>query len=198
MSETIEREAYRFIPGPFQYSAGVVAKPGFVMERVRFMNPVPLVEGFRRIEAFIGAAGLPLSAFCACELRSPAAFTDAGFIAFNREYVGTLERWGIFGDDVNPVARSNVCPELDKPAGPSFHAFSLAVPVSLAVPAGGAAPSFVIAGSGEAEEGAGPYSERTVRHGETGPDAMAEKLRHVVGTMERRMAAVGGDWTRVT
>ena len=41
------------------------------------------------------------SASCACELRSLAPFTDAGFIAF-REYVGTLKRWGIFANDVNP------------------------------------------------------------------------------------------------
>ena len=90
MTDTIEREAYRFIPGPFQYSAGVAAKPGFAIHRVRFANPVLLAEGCGRIEAFVTGHGLPLSAFCACELRSPAPFTDAGFIAFNREYVGTL------------------------------------------------------------------------------------------------------------
>ena len=28
---------YRFIPGPFQYSAGVAALPGYGIERVRFM-----------------------------------------------------------------------------------------------------------------------------------------------------------------
>ena len=192
MAETIERDAFRFVPGPFQYSAGVVAKPGFAMRRVRFAKPVPLMEGFRRIEAFIGAEGLPLTSFCACELRSPAPFTDAGFIAFNRDYVGTLARWGIFADDVNPVARSNVCPELNKPEGPSFHAFTLAVP------APDAPPSFVIAGSGEATEAPGPYRERTVRYGETSADAMAEKLRHVVMMMERRMAAVGAGWADVT
>src|SRR3978361_1797088 len=108
MSGTIERVGYRYIPGPFQYSAGVAALPGFAIERVRFANPGPVAEGFRRIEAFLTEAALPLTAFCACELRSPAPFTDAGFIAFNRVYVGTLERWGIFADDRNPVARSNV------------------------------------------------------------------------------------------
>jgi len=192
MSETIERKAYTFIPGPFQYSAGVAAKPGYALQRFRFANPVPLIEGFARIEAVMTAADVPFTAFCACELRSPAPFTDAGFTAFNREYVGTLERWGIFNNEVNPVARSNVCPEFNKPAGPSFYAFTIAVP------AANAPPSFVIAGSAESQEGSGPYSERTVRYGETNPDALAEKLRHVVATMERRMSAFGKTWADVT
>ena len=192
MTETVDREGYRYIPGPFQYSAGVAALSGYAIERVRFANPVPLLDGFRRIEAFLRAAGLKLSAFCACELRSPAPFSDAGFVAFNRDYVGTLERWGIFADDRNPVARSNVCPELDPPATPSFHAFSYVKPAT------GGLHSFVVAGSGEAQEGTGPYREKTVRYGETSPDAIAEKARYVLGVMEKRMAALGGSWGLTT
>jgi hypothetical protein len=192
MAGTIDFQGYRYIPGPFQYSAGVAALPGYAIERVRFANPVPLAEGFRRIETFLGGAGLPLTAFCACELRSPAPFTDAGFIAFNRDYVGTLERWGIFSNDRNPVARSNVCPEIDPPATPSFHAFCYAVPTA------GAGHSFVVAGSGESLEGAGPYRDKTVRYGETSPDAIAEKGRYVLDVMETRMAALGADWASAT
>jgi hypothetical protein len=192
MTGTVEREGYRYIPGPFQYSAGVAALPGFAIERFRFASPVPLTDGFRRIEAFLRAANLPLTAFCACELRSPAPFTDAGFIAFNREYVGTLERWGIVANDRNPVARSNVCPEIDPPEAPGFHAFCFVVP------APDAPPSFVCAGSGEAREGDGPYRDKTVRFGETGSDAMAEKARFVLGVMEQRIAALGGSWSRAT
>ncbi|HEY1411682.1 MAG TPA: hypothetical protein VGF36_06045 [Rhodopila sp.] len=192
MSETVDREGYRYIPGPFQYSAGVAALPGFAIERVRFANPVPLVEGFGRIEAFLRDAGLKLTAFCACELRSPAPFTDEGFIAFNRTYVGTLERWGIVANDRNPVARSNVCPEIAAPATPSFHAFSYVTP------AAGAPHSFVIAGSGESQEGTGPYRNKTVRYGETNADAMAEKGRYVLGVMENRMAALGANWGSTT
>jgi hypothetical protein len=192
MTETIDRQGYRYIPGPFQYSAGVAALPGFAIERVRFANPVPVAEGFRRIEAHLRDAALPLTAFCACELRSPAPFTDAGFIAFNREYVGTLERWGIFANDRNPVARSNVCPEIGKPSGPSFHAFCYVTPAS------GAGPSFVVAGSGESQEGTGPYRDKTIRHGETSPDAIAEKARYVHGVMEKRMAALETTWGATT
>jgi hypothetical protein len=192
MSGTIERDGYRYIPGPFQYSAGVAALPGFAIERVRFTNPVPVAEGFHRIEAFLTDAGVPLTGFCACELRSPEPFTDAGFIAFNRIYVGTLERWGLFANEQNPVARSNVCPEVDKPAEPSFHAFCYARP------APGVPGSFVIAGSGESLEGSGPYSDKTVRYGETSPDAIAEKGRYVLDVMERRMAALDVTWAATT
>ena len=192
MTGTIDRDFYRYIPGPFQYSAGVASLPGYAIERVRFANPVPLAEGFRRIEAFLTGNGLPLTAFCACELRSPAPFDDAGFIAFNRDYVGTLERWGIFANDQNPVARSNVCPAIDPPVGPAFHAFCYVAPSP------GAPLSFVVAGSGEAREGNGPYRDKTVRYGETSPGAIANKARFVLGAMETRMAALGGNWASAT
>ena len=192
MAATVEREGYRFIPGPFQYSAGVAAKPGFAIQRVRFANPAPLADGFARIAAFLQAEGLPLAAFCACELRSPAPFDDQGFTDFNRHYVGTLQGWGVVDGDANPVARSNVCPELGKPATPSFHAFSFVAPSP------GAPPSFVVAGSGESQEGPGPYREKTVRFGEASADAIGEKLRFVMGQMERRMAALGADWGMAT
>ena len=183
---------YRYIPAVFQYSGGVAAMPGHAIRRVRFRKPVPLKEGFARIEGLISQAGRPLTSFCACELRSPAPFTDAGFRAFNEIYVVTLERWGIYRSGDNPVARSNVCPEIDPPPEPSFHAFCFTVAEE------NAAPSFVIAGSGEAREGAGDYAARTVRHGETTADALREKARFVLGEMERRMALLGFSWSDTT
>ena len=194
MSDAVDFAAggYRFLPGVFQYSGGAAAQRGHAIERVRFRVPVPLAEGFARIERLIAASGRPLTAFCACELRSPAPFTEQGFRAFNEVYVVTLEKWGLFDGKVNPVARSNVCPEIDPPAEPSFHAFSFTVAAS------DAAPSFVIAGSGEAREGGATYRERTVRHGETTPDAMREKARYVLGEMERRLAAFGFGWADTT
>lgn len=179
---------YRTLPAVFQYSGGVAALPGFVIRRVRFRRPVPLAEGFARIEAAMGAAGRPLTAFCACELRSPAPFTDAGFRAFNEAYVEPLKRWGLFDGELNPVARSNVCPELDPPPEPAFHAFSFTVEDR------DAKPSFVIAGSGEAREGGRRYEDATIRFGETSPDAIAEKAAYVLGEMERRMGLLGFGW----
>ena len=195
MAEVIAFPAggFRFIKGPFQYSAGVAAEPGFEIERARFRRPVPIEEGFRVIEAYLNARGRGTTAFCACELRSPEPFTEEGFRAFNRVYVGTLERWGLFKNEVNPVARSNVCPELDKPATPGFHAFSYTVPA-----AAGARPSFVNAGSGEAAEGPGSYRERIIRYGDTSPTGMLEKARWVLAEQERRMAVLGAAWAMAT
>jgi hypothetical protein len=187
-----EPGGYRYVPGPFQYSAGVAALPGFAIERIRFRNAVPLAQGFRLAEELIREAGRPLTSFCACELRSPAPFTDDGFRAFNESYVGALERWGVFRDGGNPVARSNVCPEIEPPAEPSFHAFSFTVRAEAET------PSFVVSGSGEAREGAARYAERTVRLGETEPAAMRDKARFVVGEMERRLALLGFAWADTT
>ena len=192
MTVSVPAGGYRYIPGVFQYSAGVAALDGFQIERVTFQTPVLLAGGFAFIERFLTEQGISLLAFCACELRSPAPFTEAGFIAFNRHYCGTLARWGVMTGDKNPVARSNVCPELDKPAEPSFHAFCFARPVA------GASGSFVISGSGEAEEGHASYRERTVRFGDTSPDGLREKGIFVLGRMEQRLAALGFSWSDTT
>ena len=184
---------YRFITHQFQYSGGVAAQPGFRIERARFARLRPLGEGFDAIEAYLAGLGRPPTAFCACELRSPAQFTSEGFVAFNRQYVQRLEAWGTFKDDVHPVARSNVCPEIDPPATPSFYAFSYTVPDD-----GRAGPSFVAAGSGEAREGGPSYEGRIVRPGDQSPKAMREKARFVLGAMESRMAALGFGWADVT
>jgi hypothetical protein len=184
---------YRFIKGVFQYSAGVAAEQGYEIVHARFASVLPLAQGLARLEAHLTALGRPISAFCACELRSPKPFDDAGFLAFNKSYVGPLERWGIIKDGVNPVARSNVCPEVNPPAVPSLYAFSYTMPANR-----DAMPSFVIAGSGEAREGQKSYSERTVRLGERSPDAIGEKARWVLGEMERRMAALGFAWAGAT
>ena len=125
---------YRFMPGVSQYSCGIAALNGFAIERVRFASPVPLRIGFDRIAEHLKKAGRPLTAFGACELRSPAPFTEEGFKAFNEIYIQTLIAWGVMKDSVNPVARSNVCPKLSPPAEPSFHAFSYTVAAAGATP----------------------------------------------------------------
>jgi hypothetical protein len=159
MADVVDFSAggFRFLPSVFQFSAGVAALPGHAVERVRFRTPVPLKQGFERTERLITEAGRPLTSFCACELRSPAPFTEQGFRAFNEVYVVTLQKWGLFDGKVNPVARSNVCPEIDPPSEPSFHAFSFTVAAT------NSSPSFVMAGSAEAREGGASYGERTLR-----------------------------------
>nr|WP_314073771.1 hypothetical protein [uncultured Roseococcus sp.] len=183
---------FRYVPGVYQYSAGVAAEPGFRIERVRFAEPVPMAAGFARIAEALAAAGRPKTAFCACELRSPAPFTEQGFADFNKIYGGVLTEWGIFLDGANPIARSNVCPEVDPPSEPGFHAFCYTVPDE------GAAPSFVVAGSGESTEGKGNYRDHTVALGDLSPEGLRKKARFVLGEMERRMTALGFGWRDAT
>jgi hypothetical protein len=180
---------YRYIRSVFQYSAGVAAEPDLEIHRARLARPLPLVEGFRAVERHLAALDRPSTAFCACELRSPEPFSEQGFVDFNRGYVETLARWGLYKDGVNPVARTNVCPQHGAPSTPSLYAFSYTVP------AAGAAPSFIVSGGGEAAEGSGPYRERIVRYGDTSTDGLREKMRYVVGAMEGRLAALGFGWT---
>jgi hypothetical protein len=183
---------YRFIPAVFQYSSGAAADSGFEIERVRLDRMLPLAEGFAQVAKYIQAAGRPLTSFCACELRSPAAFTEAGFRAFNEHYVKTLAEWGLFDGTTNPVARSNVCPEIDPPAEPSFYAFSFTRPSQHK------APTFIIAGGAEARGGAGSYPERIVRYRDVSPDGLKEKVRFTVGQMAGRLETFGFGWKDTT
>jgi hypothetical protein len=183
---------YRFIPAVFQYSSGSAADSGFEIERVRFDALLPLAEGFAQAAKYIKTLGRPLTSFCACELRSPAAFTEDGFRRFNEHYVKTLAEWGLFDGTVNPVARSNVCPEIDPPAKPSFFAFSFTRPSQ------GTSPSFVIAGGAELRGGSGSYPERIVRYRDLSAEGFREKVRFTVGEMESRLGAFGFGWKDTT
>lgn len=193
-TQTFAAGGYRFIPAVFQYSAGAAADVGFSIVRFTFDKPPPLAVGFKRAAEIIRAHGRPLTAFCACELRSPGQFTDEGFRAFNELYCGTLTEWGIYdpATKANPVARSNVCPEVAPPTEPCMYAFSFAIAQDAA------RPTFVISGSGEAREGSATYAERIVRYGETCTDAMREKARHVLAAMEHRQKLFGFAWDATT
>jgi hypothetical protein len=183
---------YRFIPAVFQYSSGAAADPGFEVERVRFDRLLPLAEGFAKAADYIREAGRPLTAFCACELRSPAAFTEDGFRRFNEHYVKTLAQWNIFDGATNPVARSNVCPEIEPPSEPSFYAFCFTRPTT------SKAASFVIAGGAELRGGSGTYPERIVRYRDLSPEGLKEKVRFTVGSMAERLAEFGYGWNDTT
>jgi hypothetical protein len=189
-----EAGGYRYIKAVFQYSGGVAAQPGFEIERARFAKPLPLRDAYAAVEAYLKGIGRPTAAFAACELRSPEPLTDQGFDDFNRVYVKTLERWGIYrdgADPVNPVARTNVCPMYDKPAESVMHAFSYTVPVQ---GDGEARPSFITSGGGEARSGSGSYRERLVRPDDTSPEGLREKVSFVTDEMERRLGLLGFSW----
>jgi len=183
---------YRFIPAVFQYSSGAAADAGYEIERVRFDRLLPLADGFAAASKYIKEAGRPLTSFCACELRSPAAFTEDGFRKFNEHYVKTLAEWGVYDGKTNPVARSNVCPEIDPPPEPSFYAFSFTRVAAHAT------PTFVIAGGAELRGGAGSYPERIVRYRDVSAEGMKEKVRFTAREMESRMEAFGFGWKDTT
>ena len=187
---------YRYIKAVFQYSGGVAAEPGYEIERACFLKPLPLADAFAAVEVHLKTLGRPITAFAACELRSPAQFTDQGFIDFNKAYVTTLERWGIYHggqgnhDPVNPVARTNVCPMYDAPKAPVMAAFSYTVPAH----GGAARGTFILAGGGEARAQGGTYRERIVRLGDTSPEGLREKVLFVIAEMERRLGLLGFSW----
>jgi hypothetical protein len=185
------RGGYSFVRGAKPFSSGVIAADGFALKHVRLSRPVAWKGGFELVDACLHAAGRPRSALCAISLRSPAAFTFDGFKDFNDTYVELLKSWDILVDGINPIARTNVAPEVDAPSEPSLHSFAYAVPAS------GEAPSFVVAGGGELPDGSFDPAD-IVCHNETTPAAMARKAEFVLGLMDGRLHELGVSWSQVT
>ena len=80
---------------------------------------------------------------------------------------------------INPVARSNVCPEIGPPAEPCFHALCVYGAV------GGAQPDIRSRRrQRRSARGRATYRERTVRYGETDGDASGKKALFVLGEMD--------------
>jgi len=185
---------YRYIPAVFQYSGGVAAEPGFALVRMRFERPLALADAFNAVEAHLAAVGRPVAAFAHCELRSPAPFSEEGFVRFNRAYVERLQAWGIFpggNSQNNPVARTNVCPVYGPPSEPSMFAFAYTVPEGRSLRGG-----FMVAGSGEAREAAGqPYRDRIIALHDASVEGMRAKVECVIEAMRLRLFALGLDWT---
>lgn len=182
---------YRFLTGISAFSSGTVAMPGHEIVHVTLAAPVPWRAGFARIDGYLRQQGRPRAALCGIELRSPAPFTFDGFAKFNEGYRSLLAEWGILAGDHNPIPRTNVAPVTAAPSEPSLYAFAHTLPGTTA------APTFIVAGAGELRDRAqGP--DGIVRRGDTSSKAMGEKARFVMGIMQERLLALGGDWSRVT
>jgi hypothetical protein len=118
-------------------------------------------------------------------LRSPAPFTFPGFAAFNARYVDILRSWDLLLEDaVNPIARTNVAPELEPPAEPSLYSFAYTLPST-------STRSFIVAGAGELPEG-------TLDPNDVVPGDIPTKAQFVLGLMEARLHGLGADWPDVT
>ena len=190
---------YCYLPSVFQYSAGIAAEPGFQLVNARFRSILPIQEAFACIEQHLKKIGRPLTAFAHCELRSPKQFDDQGFIAFNRMYVNTLEKWGIYQAEsqgslfMNPVARTNVCPEYFGPTEVGMYAFTytdLASSNSVA--------NFVLSGGGDARSGPEPYRERIIAYGDISSEGLKRKMEFVANEMTKRLESLGFNWNDVT
>ncbi len=183
---------YSFVPGIAPYSCGVISNPGFEIVHVVLPKVVSWRTGFQVIESFLAAEQRPKAALCAVSLRSPEPFTFEGFAKFNGEYAAVLSDWGVFVEGVNPVARTNVAPELVAPAVPSLYGFAYTKPCAPDLPA-----TFVVAGAGELPEGVLSY-EGIVRAGDTSPAGISDKADFVLNLMETRLRQLGVSWSEVT
>lgn len=187
-----ERGHYAFLRGIAPYSSGAVALPGYEIVHAHFQSPVHWERGFDRVAEHLKDEGQDRFALCGVELRCPTPYSMDGFIAFNKLYCEVLEDWGVYLDDMNPIARTNVSPEFEAPEEPALYGFSYTVPTEDDV-----GTTFVAAGAGELDS---PklISEAIVRRGDTSSEAMHEKATYVMRVMEKRMLGLGGAWDMVT
>ena len=61
-------------------------------------------------------------------------FDDRVMLGFNAGYARILESWGLFVGGVNPVARTNIAPEVDPPTEPVLYGFSYSRPSDSSLP----------------------------------------------------------------
>jgi hypothetical protein len=194
MAEVLRFDAgdFSFIHAPKgPFSAGVAAAPGFALHRARFARPVPMAEGFSRIEAHLAAKGRPVTALAACELRSPKPMTWAEFQAFNAEYLVTLHAWGCRLGEINTPARSNIAPATEAPRETMFFAFTYTVPEA------GAAGDYLISGKPESRDGA-TGADRTFGGRDVTLRGLEAKAEFVMDAMRERVAALGCDLAAAT
>lgn len=185
------RGNYSFIKGISPYSGGVVAGYGYEIEYARLVPALPLKRGFELVERHLHTLGRPKQALCGMALRSPEPFSFKGFGEFNAGYVKVLESWGILQQGLNPIARTNVAPEVHRFSEPVLYAFSYTLPSRHA------GKTFVVAGAGELPEGSLDPKD-VVRRGENTQEALREKMRYVMGLMEGRLHDMGVSWPQVT
>ncbi len=204
MQTTGMASGFAYLPGGKRpFSAGVIARPGHALVRVRPRAALPLAEGLDLVIGHLAARGLPRLALAALELRMPSALTPADFVTFNGDYATLLRERGLLPGEAFPIARSNMAPLFDPPATAMLNAFTYAAPAD-AAPAGfgrrdAGAADFVISGKPELrEDPLGIIAPDIVAGGDTSPAGMAEKARFVIDALRATTVALGGDWRQLT
>lgn len=191
MSTENKQGGYRFLPAIAPFSSGAAAMKGYEVVHATLNPPPPYRHGFEIIDRHFKALRRPPQALCGIELRSPRQLSFSGFDEFNAGYIAQLKQRGILVNGVNPVARTNVVPEVDPPAEAVLYGFSYTAPARLAT------PTFVIAGGGEIG-GSGRGPENIVRRGDVSEIGMRDKASHVLGLMEGRLHDLSVGWADVT
>ena len=184
---------YNFLTGIAPYSSGVAAMPGYEIEHVIMRNPPPYRKGFDFIDGYLKALERPRQALCAIQLRIPQPFSFEGFSEFNQGYLDILSEWDLPVDGVNPIARTNVSPEVRPPEEAVLYAFSYTEPMDT----GDAPSTFSIAGAGELREG-NLSPDYIVKAGDTSTEAIQEKVKFVMGIMQARLSGLQMKWADVT
>jgi len=182
---------FRFLRGIAPYSSGAIADKGYEVAHVTLAPAPPYRKGFEAVDRHLKQHGRPPQALCGIELRSPRPFTFSGFNEFNQPYLELLKERNLLLDGLNPVARTNVAPEVGPPSEVALYGFSFTEPSTAA------RPTFVVAGAGELT-GERLDARDIVRRGDVSPEGLRAKASHVLGLMEERLRGLGVEWRHVT
>jgi hypothetical protein len=183
---------YYYLPGIAPYSCGVVSRQGFEIVYVTLQQPEPVREGFDRVASFLAEEGRPKAALCAISLRSPRPYSFQGFAEFNAGYGEILKSWDVFVNGINPIARTNVAPNIDPPSDPVLYGFAFTRPCLLNY-----GPTFVVAGAGELPEGI-LAREGVVALGDTSAEGLKAKAQFVMDLIENRLQCLEVNWSLVS
>lgn len=182
---------FRFLRGIAPYSSGAIAERNYQIVHVTFAVPPPYHLGFVEIDRHLEQEQRPPESLCGIELRSPRPFTFDGFNQFNEGYIEELKKRDLLVNGVNPVARTNVAPEVNPPSEVLLYGFSYTAPATTTK------PTFVIAGAGELS-GERLDARDIIRRGDVSAAGLRDKAVHVLGIMDERLRALGALWRDVT
>jgi hypothetical protein len=185
------RGNFRFLRGIAPYSSGATAMKGYEVVHATLSPAPPYRKGFEMIDRHLSEEKRPSQALCGIELRSPKPFTFPGFVAFNQGYVEELKKRRILVGELNPVARTNIAPEVEPPQEVLLYGFSYTAPSNAA------GPTFVVAGAGELT-GERLDARDIVRRGDLSEAGLRAKIEQVLGLMEQRLQGLGVGWSEVT
>ncbi|MBI4675286.1 MAG: RidA family protein [Chloroflexi bacterium] len=180
------RGNFHFLRGGAAYSHAVIADPGYAIQYVTFLHPLPVAQGFDWIADYLQNQGRPTQAVCAIQLRSPRPLTMQEFGAFNAQtYRPALEKHDLLVEGVSPMTRSNLAVEINPPAQAVLYAFGYTVPSGDT----GATRDFILSGAGDMDA-----NGKIIRGGETSDDALRDKAKFVMDDLSARLKTLDVTW----